>query len=47
MFAKTAVPNGGSLVALLQHDHYQPRADAGHHPGPYGWYLDDSILLAG
>jgi DNA-binding CsgD family transcriptional regulator len=46
VFAKTDVANRGSLVALLQHDHYQPRADAGQHPGPYGWYLDDSILLA-
>jgi len=21
-------------------------ADAGSHPGPYGWYLDDSIRVA-
>ncbi len=46
VFAKTAVPNRGSLVALLQNDHYQPRLDRGSHPGPYGWYLDDSIRIA-
>ena len=47
VFSKTSVANRGSLVALLQHEHYQPRADAGHHPGPYGWYLDDSVRIAG
>ena len=46
VFAKTAVANRGSLVALLQNEHYQPRADTGSHPGPYGWYLDDSIRIA-
>jgi DNA-binding CsgD family transcriptional regulator/GAF domain-containing protein len=47
VFAKTSVANRGSLVALLQREHYQPRTDAGHHPSPYGWYLDDSVRLAG
>lgn len=46
IFAKTSVSSRGNLVALLQRDHYQPRSDAGHHPGPYGWYLDDSIRIA-
>jgi DNA-binding CsgD family transcriptional regulator len=46
VFRKTAVSNRGSLVALLQNEHYQTRADAGNHPGPYGWYLDDSIRIA-
>lgn len=46
VFAKTAVANRGSLVALLQNEHYQPRSEMGSHPGPYGWYLDDSIRIA-
>jgi DNA-binding CsgD family transcriptional regulator len=46
VFRKAAVSNRGSLVALLQNEHYQTRADAGNHPGPYGWYLDDSIRIA-
>jgi DNA-binding CsgD family transcriptional regulator len=46
VFAKTAVANRGSLVALLQNEHYQPRAEVGSHPSPYGWYLDDSIRIA-
>lgn len=46
IFAKTSVTNRGSLVALLQREQYQPRSDAGHHPGRYGWYLDDSVRIA-
>ncbi len=46
VFSKTGAANRGSLVALLQNEHYQPRADRGNHPGPYGWYLDDSICIS-
>jgi DNA-binding CsgD family transcriptional regulator len=45
VLAKTSTSNRGSLVALLQGEHYQPRNEANHHPGPYGWYLDDSVRV--
>jgi len=46
IFSKTSVPNRGRLVALLQHQHHQTHSDAGHHPSPYGWYLDGSTRIA-
>ncbi|GAA2582524.1 hypothetical protein GCM10010399_10400 [Dactylosporangium fulvum] len=31
------------LVAAIYHRHYEPQADTGAHPGPYGWYLDQNV----
>lgn len=43
IFAKVGVQSRGELVAALYARHYEPRAERGATPGPYGWYLDDAI----
>ncbi|MET7403749.1 helix-turn-helix transcriptional regulator [Dactylosporangium sp. NPDC005572] len=44
VFAKVGVRSRSELVAAIYHRHYEPRADRGAHPGPYGWYLDQNVV---
>ncbi|GGM49764.1 response regulator transcription factor [Dactylosporangium sucinum] len=44
VFAKVGVRSRSELVAAIYHRHYEPRADEGAHPGPYGWYLDQNVV---
>lgn len=43
IFSKVGVRSRSELVAAIYHRHYEPRADQGAQPSPYGWYLDQNI----
>jgi DNA-binding CsgD family transcriptional regulator len=45
VFAKVGVQSRGELVAALYARHYEPQAERGVMPGPYGWYLDDAVRI--